>query len=341
MASDSNAERGRFVRQTYRQVVELIPRLGRALGKLGISIKSDTPLDNLLTSMTEMSDRWDRDGDKPMMEDRRADISKCAAMADLMTKIIAVEAHAEFKKLAPHLELMTGKDSFIQHYFTPKEDDAGNKTYELYMAAVAMLAGCPVDLDHPVHSAGGKNPDIITTFKKVRWGLACKVLHALEPKGYRDHLSKGVKQIEAAQNSEGPVQRGVVLFNLKNLVPYNNVWPIEKDDKTGALDYRYFGSHKEPWDIATAWTERSFNQPVIDEFGCQKDVDELFKGQKAVPVTLNFVPVITGCMDHGNRAFTKLNIYKKLTFGAAPPETEEFLQALAKAGQIRAEELTR
>jgi hypothetical protein len=327
MATDRDAERGRFVRQTYRQVVDLIPQLERALGKLGISIK-------------EMSDRWERDGDKPISEDRRADISRSAAMADLMTKIIAVEGHPEFPKLAPHLELMAGKKSFIQHYFTPKEDDAGNKTYELYVAAVAMLAGCPVDLDHPVHSAGGKNPDIITTFKNVRWGLACKVLNAPEPRGYRNHLLKGIEQIELAENKQGPVHRGVVLFNLKNVVPYDAVWPILKDEITGTLDYRYFNSAEEPQEIATSWAKQSFYDPVIDEFGGQKDVDEVFKGKKAVPVTLNFVPVITGCMDHGHRTFAKLNIYKKLTFGTAPPETEAFLRALAKAGQLRAEKLT-
>jgi hypothetical protein len=91
--------------------------------------------------MMEMSDRWDCDGDRPVTDDRRTEIAECAAFADLMTKIVAVGEHPEFQKLREHLELVVGREPFVQHYFTKREDQHANKVFELYMATLALLAG--------------------------------------------------------------------------------------------------------------------------------------------------------------------------------------------------------
>jgi hypothetical protein len=115
-----------------------------------------------------------------------------------------------------------------------------------------------------------------------------------------------------------------------------------RDRESGAvIDCHWFESHEEPVTIATWWAEGLFGQPVVEEFGGQADVDAFFRGKKAVPQTLNFIPVITGCPDRCQRAYTKLNIFKKLTFGAVPPETEPLLQALNWAANHRAEHAVR
>jgi hypothetical protein len=337
--SDPLAERGRFLRQTYRELVDLIQPFEAALARVGLRVESGTPVDALITSMMEMSVRWDREGDLPVTDDRRTEIAECAAFADLMTKIVAVREHPEFEKLREHLELVVGREPFVQHYFTRREDQNANKVFELYIATLALLAGGSITVDSPRRSRGD-NPDVITQFNGRSWGLACKVLHSDNPRGYRDHLVKGVEQIEAAP----AVDRGVVVFNLKNRVPHATVWPLESDPDTGAvIDYHWFESHETPVQIAAEWATSMFLGPVIEEFGGQAAVDAFFRGKKAAAQTLNFVPVITGCIDKGQRAYTKLNIFKKLAVGTGPtlPETQELLQALSHAANHRAEHAVR
>ena len=89
------------MRQTYRELVELLPRFHRALAKLSLSIRSASPLARLLDELVALSNRWDQEGNAPHREDRRADIAKCASMADLMLKVIAVSDFDEFYKLRP------------------------------------------------------------------------------------------------------------------------------------------------------------------------------------------------------------------------------------------------
>jgi hypothetical protein len=336
--NDPLAERGRFIRQTYRELVDLIRPFEAALGRVGLRVVRGTPLDALIESMMELSDRWDREGERPVTDDRRAAVAECAALADLMTKVVAAAGHPEFPKLREHLELVVGDEPFVQHYFTRREDQNANKVFELYVATLALLAGGSITLDSPRRSRGD-NPDVVTHFKGRTWGLACKVLHSDNPRGYRDHLVKGAEQIEAAR-----VDRGVVVFNLKNRVPLDAVWPIHRDTETGAVvDYHWFESHEEPVRIAGEWAMATFLGPVVGEFGGQAEVDAFFRGKMAVPQTLNFVPVITGCLDQGRRAYTNLNVFKKLALGTGPtlPETQELLESLSHAANHRAEHVVR
>jgi hypothetical protein len=137
-----------------------------------------------------------------MTADLRADIADCAGLADLMTKIVAVQDHLEFPKLRDHLELIVGDQRFVQHYFTRQEVQDVNKVFELYMAALVLLVAESLSMDPPGRSRGD-NPDVITPFQGRDWGLACKVVHSDNPRGYRNHLIRGVEQIEAAAVDRG------------------------------------------------------------------------------------------------------------------------------------------
>jgi hypothetical protein len=84
----------------------------------------------------------------------------------------------------------------------------------MYMAALVLLVAEWISMEPPGRSRGD-NPDVITRFQGRDWGLACKVVHSDNPRGYRNHVIRGVEQIEAAA-----VDRGIVVFNLKNIVPH-------------------------------------------------------------------------------------------------------------------------
>jgi hypothetical protein len=74
-------------------------------------------------------------------------------------------------------------------------------------------------LDNP-HQSKGNNPDVLFTINGVRWGVACKVPNSENPLTMWDNFKKGLEQI---QNSDA--HRGFVLFNLKNLISLDEVWP--------------------------------------------------------------------------------------------------------------------
>jgi hypothetical protein len=304
---DPLADRGRFIKQGYREATNLFPEFRRILGSLGLEIHDDRPLGRHMRALEDLASEWEREGDRAITEDQRKDISFCAGFANLLTKIMAVKEKPGFGELRKHLQLLTGEDEFIQHYFTGRDEDSANKVFELYLASLCLLAGLPIAMDDPQSSSGGTNPDILTEFRGRKWGIACKVLHSPNPLGYRNHLMRGAKQIEASV-----AETGIVAIGLKNLLPANDIWPIDRDPETGKLDYRWFESHDEPLRIATDWFTRTFDPAVIEAYGTRESLVAFLESNRTVPQTLNFIPVVTGCKVRDDRAFTKLNILKVL-----------------------------
>ncbi len=307
-AKDPLAERGRYMLQTYRELNALRPRFEAVLAKLGLRIRSGSPIDHLLRELGALSDRWDREGNAPHREDRRADIARCASVSELMLKVIAVSELSEYYKLRAHLELLLGDEPFVQHYFTPQHEGNPNKVFELYLGCLTLLVTRNVEMDDPVHSAGGTNPDIKTVFLGRKWGLACKVLHGTHPGGYYDHLEKAIDQIE-----KSGADRGIVIFGVKNLLPFDQMWPLA-ERRDGEVRYHCFPSEKEPIQMVQEWVTTTFYQPVIDYAGGEAAMAKLFAGKIASPLVLHFAPLITGCMRGEDEAYAKLNIFKKLEF---------------------------
>jgi hypothetical protein len=232
-------------------------------------------------------------------------------MADLLLKIIAVSDFTEFYKLRPHLELLLGDEPFVQHYFTPQHEGNPNKVFELYIGCLTLFVANTVEMDDPYRSSGGTNPDVMTDFSKKRWGIACKVLHSTHPGGYYDHLAKAIDQIE-----KSGVERGIVMFGLKNLVPFDRLWPIS-DRTEREVRYEYFATHETPLRMAQDWVVETFQQPVIDHAGGERAMVELFEGKAASPQVIHFVPLITGCMQGDDQAYAKMNVFKLMEFSAA------------------------
>jgi hypothetical protein len=333
---DPLAERGRFIKQGYREVTNLFPDFERILGSLGLEARTDRPLGRLMRSMEDLASGWEREGDQPVTEDQRQEISFCAGFADLLTKIMAAKETPGFGELRKHLQLLTAEDEFIQHYFTGRDEEAANKVFELYLGSLCLLVGLPIEMDDPQESSGGRNPDILTEFRRRKWGIACKVLHSPNPLGYRNHLIRGAEQIKASA-----AETGIVSLGLKNLLPANDIWPIDRDPETGNLDYRWFESHDDPSKIATDWFTRAFDPAVIEAYGDRESLVAFLESNRTVPQTLNFLPVVTGCKVRGDRAFTKLNIFRLLEFVPIEQDTYDLLRALNVAANHQAEHAIR
>lgn len=60
--------------------------------------------------------------------------------------------------------------------------------------------------------------------------LLMEEIRQMQRRYYRDHVAKGVKQIE-----EFPVDRGVVVVNMKNVLPFDRCWPAEEGRRRDVL----------------------------------------------------------------------------------------------------------
>lgn len=162
---------------------------------------------------------YGKEEDSPPENDVREHYRTLVGVHDLAHAILAVQHAPSFPSLLPHLRLLSDGNA-LQNTPSSQTDQVTNKLFEVFAASLAMQCGTDVVLDHPTTSRGD-NPDILGTLCGRRWGIACKVIHGLNPEGFIGHLEKALDQIE---KSEAEV--GVVMFNLKNVLPHNEIWPL-------------------------------------------------------------------------------------------------------------------
>ena len=135
--------------------------------------------------------------------------------------------------------------------------------------------------DNPNKSTGG-NPDAIGEYKKKKWGFACKVSLSENPLTFLDRVREGIEQIEKAD-----VDHGIIIVNLKNLIPHDIIWPARRDKETGDFVYESFPFRDGPAEMIEI-VFRNFEQQVFAlTRGSEAFVNE-FVGKKAVPLVLMF-----------------------------------------------------
>ncbi|MPR06502.1 hypothetical protein [Microvirga tunisiensis] len=156
-----------------------------------------------------------------------------AGVHDLSAKICAVWDHFPLERgtLEPHLKLLAGTKFITQNAVNDRwtadgangrQHDDADKIIELYWACLCIIAGMKVDLDDPVNSSGGKNPDVIATATDgIKWGFALKTLARVSnPVNVPSNMSRlmrgGIKQINASS-----VDKGMVVLNMKNVIDHD------------------------------------------------------------------------------------------------------------------------
>ena len=193
--------------------------LERLLAKHGIRIHAGSAFETHVLHVLDLVDRKSRGRVWAEAEDIRPLYRTLIGVHELASLLLQVEASPEFPALLPHLRLLNEGDA-LQNARSKVTDQATNKLFELYMGAVALQCGRHLELDDPFRSSGD-NPDVLISIGDRRWGIACKVLHSKHPQGFLDHLVAGLRQIEAS-----PADVGVVAFNMKNVLPHDEIWPL-------------------------------------------------------------------------------------------------------------------
>ncbi len=153
------------------------------------------------------------------LQDHSEGRSAFMGLYELYKWIWTVKDLKGFEKLMPHLKLLIQASPCINSFVpminpvTNKQDDQTNKFIEAIVGFFAIAYGSDVDLDDPVRSSNGKNPDVIFTFKKQRISIACKTLRSKHPTTIFDNIRSGARQI-----SEADCDFGYILLNVMNII---------------------------------------------------------------------------------------------------------------------------
>ena len=248
-------------------------------------------------------------------KDYRKEWRQAIALGDMLRKVMNASNHPRFDQLWPHVMLLLGRGNIALNLWNAKEDSDANKVFELYMALV-LAPLCPdLELDHPVHSSDGKNPDVIAPLDGSRWAFSCKVMHSDSPKSFIDRVRDGIRQIE---NSDA--EKGIVVISLKNLLPHDEYWTIHR--QSGLSDLIYSAAI-EPQIVVRHLLEicGGYHHQVIHELlGGPAAFNEVFKNTKAVPAVLLHLCTTVGAMTNGKPSFHLLRMFCSLNTDTLPAD---------------------
>ncbi|MBZ9823204.1 hypothetical protein [Mesorhizobium sp. CA4] len=151
--------------------------------------------------------------ERPSMT-RSDELQKGAALAglgDLASKINRAAQTNGFDQIRPHLAKMV-EGSVLMNGQNKVTDDAGNKNSELYVGCLALGAGCEIELEDPIKSGGGTNPDVLLRYSVQDWSIAVKTSHSESPPQMFAAIRKAAQQIERSGRP------GIVFVNVKNIL---------------------------------------------------------------------------------------------------------------------------
>jgi hypothetical protein len=195
------------------------------------------------------------------------------------------------------------------------------------MALIISRLTSSLELDHPKHSSGGTNPDVIAELEGSRWAFACKVMHSDSPKTFLDRVREGIDQIERSD-----AEYGIVVISLKNLLPHDDYWapPAVKSDlwdllMPGAIEA----------EIVARMFQRfcaDYHQRVIAQFpNGQEGFRDLFTGTKTIPVVLLHLCSTVSASVNDKPNFNFMRMFCALTEDPLPDDVLTLLEKLNRS----------
>lgn len=201
---------------------------------------------------------------------------------ELYKWIWSIKESKDFNILIPHLKMLSesairiNSSTSMYNPVTGKQDDSTNKLIETIVAMVAIKIGSNVDLDDPVSSSNGLNPDIMFDYAGKKVAIACKTLTSKKPMTLFDNIKYAIKQIDRSD-----CDIGYVAINAMNIVSHDKI------------DSNIYSDIKIPMDLLREDLLKSTDF-IRSEFS--SEIDTIFSNSKARPSILFFI--------HGN---TRLN----------------------------------
>ena len=293
--------------------------LEQLLKKHGISIASGSALETHVLRVLELVDRKARGDIRAEREDIRPLYRTLIGVHELASLLLQVQESPEFSAFLPHLRLLNEGDA-LQNTRSSVVDQATNKLFELYMGAVALQCGRELELDNPFESSGD-NPDVLITIGDRRWGIACKVLHSRHPQGFIDHLTSGLKQIDRSR-----ADVGIVAFNMKNVLPHDEIWPLAPLDGVvgNPLTPAAWPHPDAPFQLLVYQLQR-FGADLVSYLPTDQ-FDSLFAGRKSVPGFLLWGASPSAAVIDGRPTPASVRALNFQTVGAVPAADKAVLE---------------
>jgi hypothetical protein len=280
-------------RFTFATARDAFFRLETLLHAHGLRVEPGSMLDEAGLATLRVAE-----GEVDLTHDMRQLLPQLVGVTELANQLVRNSSHPLFGRLVPHLALLS-KGVAIQVGMSSVIDDATNKIFELLVACWALPWCSDIEIDDPVKSAGGTNPDIIATINGTRWGIACKVLHSTVPQQLISIIEKGASQVQIAD-----VDRGLVIVNMKNQILIDDYWKeLTPADPTTGRDpiYDVFLDERAPFEKLKkqftahilAAKEKVGQKAIEDVLAVPKLIPAIILwGHTLSPVLLDDVPVI-------------------------------------------------
>ena len=298
--------------------------LEELLERHGITIQSGSAFEAHVLSVMKLTDDI-KAGVASQGADVRNTYRTLIGVYELANHILRVKDSPSFESLVPHLRMLN-KGTALQNIPSKGTDQATNKLFELLVASFAMRCGSDVVLDDP-DSSRGDNPDVLATIGERRWGIACKVLHGVNPEGFITNLSKGLEQIE-----NSPAEVGVVLFNLKQCLPHDTIWPIADIPDSGSPPERGPAAWPQtqiPFDILVGFLDDLGDQLVA--YLPTDYLTTMFLGKKSIPGFLLWAHSTSAVLIDGHPAPTAVRALNCREVAPISPQDMAVLKCLNEA----------
>lgn len=256
----------------YDDIKSDIEKLHTFLNSLNISASVRSHLENDYLSALDFIEKY-KEGRYPELtaESRSA----TGGLHELYKWIWSVKDCPEFDKLIPHLRMLSesavriNSQTPMYNPVTQEQDHKTNKLIETIVAMYAVKIGRSVDIDDPIASSGGYNPDVMFDHDGKRIAFACKTLRVSSANTVLNSFRSAAKQI-----SKADCDFGYIAINAMNILPHDQVSaPV-------------FKTYMEPLSILKDHVNALYETVKNDS---AEELSEIFSSEKIRPIILTFI----------------------------------------------------
>ncbi|MEZ3416204.1 hypothetical protein HP563_14225 [Pantoea dispersa] len=259
--------------ENYTQIIKHIDELIDFLNSIQIDPESKSHLENDYLRAHEFFENYKNSPSNVTNADGRGALG---GLYELYKWVWSVKESEEFNKLTPHLNLLLQASPRINaqtpllNPVTNKQDDKTNKFIEAIIGFFTVAHGKNVDLDDPVYSSGGDNPDIIFTYQEQIISIACKTLRSKNPSTIFQNIESAAKQISRANCDDG-----YIVLNFMNIIDH------------GKIQEKIFTTVAEPFNIIKDEINELYASVLST---CKDELATLFsENTKTCPIVISII----------------------------------------------------
>lgn len=281
---------------TLEEALQRVYDFESLLAKHNIDIRQGSDLYRISFNVLEYFEKHKNPALRDNKSDIRPFIREVLGFNDFIAKIYSLQDNPNFAMLLPHLQLMNTSSSIPMTTKSLVTDQGSNKLFELYIASLCMHCFDNVKIENPSNSNAApqaRNPDIMFDFNKRRWAISCKVMHSDNIKTMMDTYAKGIDQIKKCA-----ADVGIVIISLRNIIDYNELWPIlngEQFRRGAEPEFGAFVDIQIPVHMLAQYGIK-IRDKMLADFGFD-EFKRLYENEKSVPGFLLFCQAATGVVD--------------------------------------------